>query len=138
MSIEKELPSMAHECVEKSISLYLIYSSLSILSTKSFWYFCRKASYSAISFSNVICKYVLVCKDNASERNVSLLTNCRVQLILCKDNASERNVSLLTNCRVQLIFCKDNANERNVSLLTNCRVQLIFCKDKTIISNLPS
>ena len=48
----------------------------------------------------------------------------------CKDNANERNVSLLTNCRVQLIFCKDNANERNVSLLTNCRVQLIFCKDK--------
>ena len=30
-----------------------------------------------------------------------------MQLILCKDNASERNVSLLTNCRVQLIFCKD-------------------------------
>ena len=25
----------------------------------------------------------------------------------CKDNANERNVSLLTNCRVQLIFCKD-------------------------------
>ena len=25
----------------------------------------------------------------------------------CKDYASERNVSLLTNCRVQLFFCKD-------------------------------
>ena len=25
----------------------------------------------------------------------------------CKDNANEGNVSLLTNCRVQLIFCKD-------------------------------
>ena len=49
---------------------------------------------------------------------------------MCKDNANERNVSLLTNCRVQLILCKDNANERNVSLLTNCRVQLILCKDK--------
>ena len=33
-----------------------------------------------------------------------------MQLILYKDNASERNVSLLTNCRVQLILCKDNAN----------------------------
>ena len=31
-----------------------------------------------------------------------------MQLILCKDNASERNVSLLANCRVQLILCKDN------------------------------
>ena len=48
-------------------------------------------------------------KDNASERNVSLLANCRVQLILYKDNASERNVSLLANCRVQLILYKDNA-----------------------------
>ena len=52
-------------------------------------------------------------------------------IFICKDNANERNVSLLTNCRVQLIFCKDNANERNVSLLTNCRVQLIFCKGNT-------
>jgi len=25
-------------------------------------------------------------KDNANERNESLLSNCRVQLILCKDN----------------------------------------------------
>ena len=25
----------------------------------------------------------------------------------CKDNANERNESLLSNCRVQLIFCKD-------------------------------
>ena len=30
----------------------------------------------------------------------------------CKDNANERNVSLLTDCRVQLIFCKDNAKRR--------------------------
>ena len=33
-----------------------------------------------------------------------------MQLTLYKDNASERNVSLLTNCRVQLILYKDNAN----------------------------
>ena len=28
----------------------------------------------------------MLCKDNANERNESLLSNCRVQLILCKDN----------------------------------------------------
>lgn len=32
-----------------------------------------------------------------------------MQFILYKDNASERNVSLLANCRVQLILYKDNA-----------------------------
>ena len=32
-----------------------------------------------------------------------------MQLILYKDNASERNVSLLTDCQVQLILCKDKA-----------------------------
>ena len=31
------------------------------------------------------------CKDSANERNVSSLTNCRVQPILCKDSASEWN-----------------------------------------------
>ena len=46
----------------------------------------------------------------------------------CKDSANERNVSSLTNCRVQPILCKDSANERNVSSLTNCRVQPILCK----------
>ena len=30
-----------------------------------------------------------------------------MQLILCKDYASERNESLLSNCRAQLILCKD-------------------------------
>ena len=48
-----------------------------------------------------------------------------------KYNANERNESLLSNCRVQLILCKDNANERNESLLSHCRVQLILCKDTT-------
>ena len=33
-----------------------------------------------------------------------------LNLIFCKDNANERNESLLLNSRVQLIFCKDNAN----------------------------
>ena len=48
-------------------------------------------------------------KDNANERNESLLSNSRVQLILYKDNANERNESLLSNSRVQLILYKDNA-----------------------------
>ncbi len=53
---------------------------------------------------------IILCKDNASERNGSLLANCRAQLILCKDNASERNGSLLANCRAQLILCKVTEN----------------------------
>jgi len=44
--------------------------------------------------------------DYASERNESLLSDYRAQLILCKDYASERNESLLSNCRAQLILCK--------------------------------
>jgi hypothetical protein len=53
-----------------------------------------------------------------------------LQLILCKDNASEGNASLLADCRVQLVLCKDNASEGNASLLADCRVRLILCKDK--------
>ena len=56
------------------------------------------------------CVHIL-CKDNANEMNVSLLTNSRVQLSLCKDNANERKESLLSVSRVQLILCKDNANQ---------------------------
>ena len=48
--------------------------------------------------------------DSASERNESLLSNCRVQPILCKDSASERNTSLLEYCRAQPILCKDSKN----------------------------
>ena len=44
--------------------------------------------------------------DYASERNESLLSDYRAQLILCKDYASERNEILLSNCRAQLILCK--------------------------------
>ena len=50
-------------------------------------------------------------------RDTSLLAiYAEVQLIFCKDNANERNESLLSNCRVQLIFCKDKQkNERLLS-----------------------
>lgn len=34
-------------------------------------------------------------------------------IIFCKDNANERNESLLSNCRVQLFFCKDTTFPRN-------------------------
>ena len=61
---------------------------------------------------SVFCK-ALDCKDSANERNVSSLTNCRVQPILCKDSANERNVSSLTNCRVQPILCKDTEKKQN-------------------------
>ena len=45
-------------------------------------------------------------------------------LIFCKDNANERNESLLSNCRVQLILCKDNKKDdtmrdRNVKMWMN-------------------
>ena len=32
-------------------------------------------------------------------------------LIFSKDNANERNESLLSNCRMQLILCKDNKKD---------------------------
>lgn len=31
--------------------------------------------------------------------------------LCCKENASEHNESLLSNCRVQLFFCKDSKNK---------------------------
>ena len=35
-----------------------------------------------------------------------------MQLILCKDNANERNENLFSNCRMQLILCKDTTKSR--------------------------
>ena len=49
-------------------------------------------------------------------------------LILSKDNANERQKSLLLFARVQLILSKDNANERQKSLLMFARVPLIPTK----------
>ena len=50
---------------------------------------------------------------------------------MCKDNASECNESLLSNCRVQLIFCKDSGKggdykEKSSFLLKNN--PSIFCE----------
>ena len=61
-------------------------------------------------------------KDNASEGNENLFSNCRAQLILCKDNASERKESLLSVSRAQLILCKVKKKSRN----GHCRPQNRF------------
>jgi len=46
-------------------------------------------------------------KNSASERNESLLSNCRAQPVLFKNSASERNESLLSNCRAQPALYKN-------------------------------
>ena len=46
----------------------------------------------------------------------------RVQLILCKDNANERNENLFPYCRVQLILCKDNASRGKDKIINK-----VFC-----------
>ena len=51
--------------------------------------------------------YAKIMQTSAIE---NLFSHCRVQLILCKDNANERNENLFSYCRVQLILCKDNAS----------------------------
>ena len=51
-------------------------------------------------------KTVISYKNSASERNESLLSNCRAQPVLFKNSASERNESLLSNCRAQPVLLK--------------------------------
>ena len=46
------------------------------------------------------------CSSKAVKRSFTRLDIAEPKLILCKDNANERNESLLLHCRVQLIFCK--------------------------------
>ena len=53
-------------------------------------------------------------KDSASERNESLLSDCRAPPILYKDSASERNESLLSDCRAPPILYKDSTFCLNV------------------------
>jgi len=42
-----------------------------------------------------------------SNKSIFYLLVLKVEHFFCKENANERNVSLLTDCRVQLFFCKD-------------------------------
>ena len=46
------------------------------------------------------------CNSKAGKRSFTGLDIAEPKLILCKDNANERNESLLLHCRVQLILCK--------------------------------
>ena len=45
----------------------------------------------------------------------------------CKENANERNESLLSNCRVQLFFCKDTMIFAEVIY----KKRTIICKKQT-------
>ena len=45
--------------------------------------------------------------SKAGRRSLTRLDTAEPKLILCKDNANERNESLLSHSRVQLILCKD-------------------------------
>ena len=49
------------------------------------------------------------CNGKAGKRSFTGLDTAEPKLILFKDNANERNESLLSNSRVQLILYKDNA-----------------------------
>ena len=53
----------------------------------------------------------IFCKDNANERNESLLSNCRMQLILCKDNKKDDTMRN-TNVKMWMNF---PFSDRNVS-----------------------
>ena len=53
----------------------------------------------------------IFCKDNANERNESLLSNCRMQLILCKDNKKDDTMRD-TNVKMWMKF---SFSDRNVS-----------------------
>ena len=46
------------------------------------------------------------CNSKAEKRSFFRLDIAEPKLIFCKDDANERNESLLSNCRVQLFFCK--------------------------------
>ena len=47
------------------------------------------------------------CNSKAVTRSLTGLDTVEPQLVLCKDNANERKVSLFTVSRVQLVLCKD-------------------------------
>ena len=68
-------------------------------------------------------------KNSASERNESLLSDCRAQPVLFKNSASEGNESLFSNCRAQPVLFKNSASEGNESLFSDCRVQPVLCKN---------
>ena len=80
-------------------------------------------------------KTVISYKNSASERNGSLLSNCRAQPVLFKNSASEGNESLLSKCRAQPVLFKNSASEGNESLLSNCRAQPVLFKNSASEGN---
>ena len=64
------------------------------------------------------------------KRSFTGLDTAEPKLVLYKDNANERQKSMLLVVRVQLVLYKDNANERQESLLLVARVQLVLYKVK--------
>ena len=80
-------------------------------------------------------KTVISYKNSASERNESLLSNCRTQPVLFKNSASEGNESLLSKCRAQPVLFKNSASERNESLLSNYRAQPVLLKKTFLLSS---
>ena len=73
------------------------------------------------------------CNGKTGKRSFIRLDTAEPPLIFYKDNANERQKSLLLFVRVSLIFYKDNASERQKSLLLFARVPLILYKDKNFI-----
>ena len=67
------------------------------------------------------------------KRSFTILDTAEPHLILCKDNANEWKVSLLTVSRVQLILCKDKKktvkhgvrHRHNVSMPRNNNINCI-------------
>ena len=80
-------------------STFLILSYISIYGTPSF--LAAPSTHEAANASLI-----------SSRGNCILLFPCSISflflllLFFCKENANERNESLLSNCRVQLFFCK--------------------------------
>ncbi len=66
--------------------------------------------------------------SKAGKRSFTGLDTAEPKLILYKDNANERNESLLSDSRVQLILYKDNARrvERGLVLTFPSAVYLIY------------
>ena len=58
------------------------------------------------------------CNGKEGKRSFTALDTAEPKLILYKDNANERNESLLSNSRVQLILYKDNHKMEYSKVLT--------------------
>ena len=62
-------------------------------------------------------------KNSASERDESLLSDCRAQPVLCKNSASECDETMFSDCRAQPVLFKNSASECNESLFSDCLIR---------------